>query len=181
MSVKISRFFREVMVRSRAGMVLCAVFLGMSLVGEGRAQEKTEAEGEGEAEGAPLKLQKSVKDDGILARQRALDLAGAFSNDGYKMRDGFWFLSLPGNATKVLAVHLFAKNEYWFTGAAAYGGVPLRIEIFDGEGNPILTKSFAGDGVVATGCVPQTSGTYFVAVRATGENPVPFCLVYSYK
>ena len=31
-----------------------------------------------------------VSDDEVTARKNALDLAGAFSNDGFKIRDGSW-------------------------------------------------------------------------------------------
>lgn len=179
MSLSIFRRPLAAFATASALSAYCLPFCTLEASTGGTAPE--EKKQEQQAEPPPLKLEKPAKDDGILARQRALDLAGAFSNDGYKLRDGFWFFPLGPTTAKLLSVHLFANNEYWFSGASAYPGTPLKIEIFDAAGKPVSQQIFAGDGVAAAGCVPKTSGTHFVSVSAEGEHPTPFCLVYSYK
>ncbi len=54
-------------------------------------------------------------DKEVEARKVALDLAGAFSNDGFKIRDGHWAGALKKGEQAVLAVNLYAGNQYWFS------------------------------------------------------------------
>ncbi len=56
------------------------------------------------------------------ARSAALELAGAFSNDGYKIRDGYYFGALEPGKSTLIEVNLFAGNEYWFCAA---GNAPV--------------------------------------------------------
>ncbi len=53
----------------------------------------------------------------VSARSKALELAGAFSNDGYKIRDGYWPGEIEPNRPQFLEVNLFSGNEYWFSAA----------------------------------------------------------------
>src|SRR5438874_712466 len=46
-------------------------------------------------------------DKEVAARAVALELAGAFSNDGFKLRDGHWAGTLGPNESKVIAVNLY--------------------------------------------------------------------------
>ena len=48
------------------------------------------------------------------ARRNALDLAGEFSNEGYKIRDGYWQRALAESGEQLIAVNLFSGNAYWF-------------------------------------------------------------------
>src|SRR5437763_15603648 len=50
----------------------------------------------------------------VNARKNALDVAGAFTNDGFKLRDGHWCGSLKAQDHALIAVNLFAGNQYWF-------------------------------------------------------------------
>lgn len=126
-------------------------------------------------------IAKTEKEAAFLARSQALDLAGAFTNDGYKIRDGFWSFILTHGNPHILIVQLFAKNEYWFSGAAPHSGKRIKLEFFDEKGIPVEIKTYGGDGTVAAGLVPQMSGAYFIRASITEGKPVPFCLVYSYK
>ena len=58
----------------------------------------------------------------MAARAVALDVAGAFSNDGFKLRDGHWAGTLAPNESKLLAVNLYAGNQYWFSAGATETG-----------------------------------------------------------
>jgi len=51
----------------------------------------------------------------VQARKDALDVAAAFSNEGFKTRDGHWCGSLKPHDHSLVAVNLYAGNEYWLS------------------------------------------------------------------
>src|SRR5687767_16030993 len=57
-------------------------------------------------------------DEEVEAHRHVLDLTGAFSNDGFKLRDGHWAGEIKPAERAVIAVNLYAGNEYWFSAAA---------------------------------------------------------------
>ena len=116
------------------------------------------------------------------AREAALDLAGAFSNDGFKLRDGFWSGRLDPHGSRLLLVNLFAGNHYWFSVAVAgeAAGTPA-LELYDEEGRRLETEPWSDGARAAAGYSPAASGPHYLRVRAPGDRPVDFCLVYSYK
>src|SRR5690606_826726 len=54
----------------------------------------------------------------VKTRAEALEVAGAFSNDGFKIRDGHWSAPLDKEKPALLQVNLYAGNQYWFIAAA---------------------------------------------------------------
>ena len=100
----------------------------------------------------------------------ALELAGAFSNDGFKLRDGHWAGTLAPNESKIIAVNLYAGNEYWFSaGATERGeticGGSLRRNRRAGRDENFNSRHESGCWITVT-----NSGQYFVRVRlAEGE------------
>ena len=54
----------------------------------------------------------------VEARKTALDVAGAFSNEGFKIRDGHWCGMITPHNHALIAVNLFAGNQYWFSAGA---------------------------------------------------------------
>ena len=54
-------------------------------------------------------------DTEVAARKAALDLAGAFSNEGFKMRDGHWSGTIKPKDHALIAVNLYSGNQYWFS------------------------------------------------------------------
>jgi len=44
----------------------------------------------------------------VAARKEALDLAGAFTNDGFKIRDGHWCGTIKPHEHALVAVNLYA-------------------------------------------------------------------------
>lgn len=119
-------------------------------------------------------------DDATRAHKAALDLAGAFANEGFKVRDGHWSGEARPNERTIVAVNLYAGNQYWFSAAAADETKKVAVELFDESGKQLQTETFNDDGKAAAGFSPQTSGQYFVSVRAEGE-ATTCCLLYSYK
>ncbi len=124
-----------------------------------------------------------VTDAQVQTRAAALQVAGAFSNDGFKIRDGHWWGSLTPKEPKIIQVNLYAGNQYWFVAAVSPETKGLKVAVYDETGKPMATESYQQDGRAAAGFSPTVSGPYYVKVTteaAEGE-PVTFCLLYSYK
>jgi hypothetical protein len=119
--------------------------------------------------------------EGVTARSKALDLAGAFANDGYKTRDGFWEARIEPGKPLALAVNLFSGNEYWFSAAALPPGRKLGVAVFTADGKPVECQYFHDGPAAAAGFEPEISGKYFVQLRLEEGESTEFCLVYSYK
>ena len=117
----------------------------------------------------------------MSARSRALDLAGAFSNDGYKIRDGYWPGELEPSKPGFIEVNLFAGNEYWFSAAALSPARKIAVTIFDEKGKPVTGESYEDGPLAAAGFVPEVSGRYFIKVGLLEGEKSQFCLLYSYK
>lgn len=115
------------------------------------------------------------------ARSKALELAGAFANDGYRLRDGFWAADIEPGKSRVLAVNLFAGNEYWFSAAVVPPGRKLAVSVYNAKGKPVDFQVFEDGTAAAAGFVPSVSGEYFVKVTLAEGEKTEFCLLYSYK
>jgi hypothetical protein len=115
------------------------------------------------------------------ARSRALELAGAFANDGYKIRDGYWSGVLEPGKPQILQVNLFAGNAYWFSAAALAPARKLSVTLFDENGRPVTGELFQDGSTAAAGLLPDASGRYFVRLELVEGEKADFCLVYSYK
>jgi hypothetical protein len=121
-------------------------------------------------------------DDEVEARRQALDLTGAFQNDGFKLRDGHWAGQIKPKERAVIAVNLYAGNQYWFSAAAANDKAKkIAVDVYDEGGKPMTTESYNEGERASAGFSPTTSGQYFVAVSLVEGEPSTFCLVYSYK
>ena len=120
-------------------------------------------------------------DDEVAARETALILAGAFANEGFKMRDGHWCDSLIEGGKKTIQVNLYAGNQYWFSMGATPAAQELKVTVFDESGAQVNTESYAEGVTAAAGIISAASGPYFVQVEEVKGTPSTFCLVYSYK
>ena len=123
----------------------------------------------------------SPTDEEVSARRSALDLAGAFSNDGFKLRDGHWTGGFGPGKAQVIQVNLYAGNEYWFTLGASAQAKKLSITLFDEAGRQLETEPFAEGLTAAAGFSPEASGPYYLKIDAAEGKPAAFCLIYSYK
>ena len=117
----------------------------------------------------------------VSARSKALELAGAFSNDGYKIRDGYWSGEIEPGRPQFLEVNLFAGNEYWFSAAATPPARKIAVSVFDENGKPVEFQTYEDGPVAAAGFLPASSGRYFVKLSAVEGEKSQFCLLYSYK
>lgn len=126
-------------------------------------------------------LNAAETDQEIAARKAALDLAGAFSNDGFKMRDGHWCGTIKPQEHALIAVNLYAGNQYWFTAGAAGPAKKIDIAVYDETGSKMTTESYDEGQRAAAGFSATNSGQYYVSVGLVQGGESSFCLVYSYK
>jgi len=129
------------------------------------------------------------------SRRLSLETAGAFVNDGFRIRDGEWSGKLSGGAPSILQVTLFAGEHYWFVAASQANRIPLRITVYDATGKPVKgptwhdplqEKGERSGSRSAAGIVPNQSGKYYVGIEfvensATQNGPIDFSMVYCYK
>jgi len=123
----------------------------------------------------------ATEDQQIATRRKALELAGAFANDGFKLRDGHWSGSIKTGEAKVVLVNLYAGNEYWFTVAAGPEAKKVSIKIYDEQGALVECDPYAESTTAAAGFTAAASGPYYIKIEETEGDPTAFCLVYSYK
>jgi hypothetical protein len=117
----------------------------------------------------------------VRARKDALDVAGAFSNDGFKIRDGHWCGVLKPHDHALVAVNLYAGNQYWFSAAADEPAKKIAVSVYDETGKQLTTESYNNEEKASAGFSPTNSGQYFVSVDLVEGEGGGFCLVYSYK
>jgi len=117
----------------------------------------------------------------VAARRDALDIAGAFSNEGFKIRDGHWCGVVKPHDTALVAVNLYAGNQYWFSVGATEPVKKIGVTVYDEAGKQVTTDSYDNGDKAAAGFSPAYSGQYFVSVDLVEGEQGSFCLVYSYK
>ena len=120
-------------------------------------------------------------DTEVSARRDALELAGAFGNDGFKIRDGHSCGVLKPHDHALIAVNLYAGNQYWFSVGIAEPLKKAAVSLYDESGKQMTTENFNEGDKAAAGFAPENSGQYFVSVDSVGDQEGSFCLVYSYK
>ena len=117
----------------------------------------------------------------VSARRDALELAGAFGNDGFKIRDGHSCGLLKPHDHALIAVNLYAGNQYWFSVGTAEPLKKVAVSLYDESGKQMTTENFSDADKAAAGFAPENSGQYFVSVDSVEDQEGSFCLVYSYK
>ena len=130
------------------------------------------------AGGAFLRAQ---TDEEVEAHKQVLDLTGAFSNEGFKLRDGHWAGMVKPAERTLIAVNLYAGNQYWFSAAANAKAKKIAVDLYDENGRPMVTETYSADGKASAGFSPVSSGQYFVSLGLVEGEATTFCLVYSYK
>ena len=117
----------------------------------------------------------------VQARKDALDVAAAFSNDGFKIRDGHWCGVIKPHDHSLIAVNLYAGNQYWFSASATAPAKKIAVNVYDETGKQVTTDNYDNGEKAAAGFAPSSSGQYFVSIDLLEGEPGTFCLVYSYK
>jgi hypothetical protein len=126
-------------------------------------------------------LAQSETDRDVSARKIALEVAGAFTNDGFKMRDGHWCGQLKPHDLALIAVNLYAGNQYWFSIGAIEPAKKVAVNVYDETGKQVVTENYSDGEKAAAGFSPSSSGQYFVSVDLLEGAESNYCLVYSYK
>src|SRR5213596_2065695 len=117
----------------------------------------------------------------VQARKDALDVAAAFSNDGFKIRDGHWCGTVKPHDHSLVAVNLYAGNQYWFSVGATEPAKKIAVSVYDETGKQVTTEDYNVGEKAAAGLAPANSGQYFVSIDLVEGQAGSFCLVYSYK
>lgn len=123
----------------------------------------------------------AATDSEVTARRIALEVAGAFSNDGFKLRDGTASGPVAPKQPLIVQVNLYGGNEYWFSAGGTEPVKKLAVSVFDETGKLVESEPFQQDGRAAAGFSPPTSGPYYVCIQEIEGEPAHVCLVYSYK
>jgi hypothetical protein len=124
---------------------------------------------------------RAATDDEVTARKTVLDVAGAFSNDGYKLRDGNWGGIIHPKEELIIQVNLYAGNQYWFSLGATDKAKKLDVSIYDEAGKQLEVDPYQEGPKAAAGLSPEASGPYYIRIRELEGEPANFCLIYSYK
>lgn len=149
---------------SPSPLLVCALLAGVSLLFPAPPARAAETDGQ------------------VAAREVALELAGAFSNDGYKIRDGHWAGVLQPGKPQVITVNLYAGNQYYFSLGATDKAKRVAVVVFDENGKPVPEEQYHQEAVrAAAGVSAIASGPYYVSVTLLEGSPADFCLLYSYK
>jgi hypothetical protein len=130
---------------------------------------------------ATLTFADPESDTEVAAHKAALDLAGAFSNEGFKMRDGHWSGTIKPHDHALIAVNLYAGNQYWFSVGATDAAKKLAVNVYDETGKLVQTEPYNEGEKAAAGYSPTSSGQYYVMVDLVEGNESSVCLIYSYK
>jgi hypothetical protein len=117
----------------------------------------------------------------VNARKDALELAGAFANDAFKIRDGHSCGVLKPHDHALIAVNLYAGNQYWFSVGTTEPLKKVAVSLYDETGKQVPTENFSNGDKAAAGFAPENSGQYFVSVDSVEDQEGTYCLVYSYK
>jgi hypothetical protein len=128
----------------------------------------------------PLAL-RAESDKEVEAHKAVLDLVGAFSNDGFKIRDGHWSGTLKPKERALVAVNLYAGNQYWFAVGALEPAKKVEVAVYDETGKLMTTESYTDGERAAAGFSPTSSGQYYISIALLEGDESAFCLVYSYK
>jgi hypothetical protein len=124
----------------------------------------------------------TVSDDEVAARKSALELAGAFANEGFKLRDGHWSGPIKPGEGKFIQVNLYAGNEYYFAVSGTEKAKKMAVTAYDETGTALEIQDPYSDGFTAAiGFSPLASGPYYVKVEELEGDPTAYCLVCSYK
>ena len=117
----------------------------------------------------------------VNARTNAMDMAAAFTNDGYKIRDGHVLgLLKPKDKPQIAVLNLYAGNQYYIA-LGTEKEANVVISVHDETGAKVSSELFVNGPTAAVGVAPAVSGPYYVSVRQLDGEPATYCLMYSYK
>src|ERR1044072_1075983 len=79
----------------------------------------------------------------VTARRDALELAGAFGNDGFKIRDGHSCGVLKPHDHALIAVTLYSGNQYWLSVGTVEPLKKVTVGLYDETGKRMTTENFS--------------------------------------
>src|SRR5688572_33231722 len=113
-------------------------------------------------------------DEKVGARRSALELAGAWTNDGFKLRDGHFSGTFKIGEPKFVRVNLYSGNQYWFTIAGTDKAKKVAVQVFDEGGKPVEFEAYFDGARAAAGFAPKASGPYLLKLEELEGEPSAF-------
>ncbi|MEO6848234.1 MAG: hypothetical protein ABI443_11280 [Chthoniobacterales bacterium] len=135
---------------------------------------------------APTASPDAAAESNIDPRSKALELAGAFTNDGFKIRDGYFTGTIDAKKPQIFALNLSAGNQYWFCVGAVPADQKLTVSVYDENGKKVDSEKYQDLSMAAAGIVAENSGRYFVYValedapKAEAQK-AEYSFLYTYK
>jgi len=123
----------------------------------------------------------AASDQEVAAHRVAMEMAGAFSNESFKLRDGKFAGSISRESAVVIQVNLYAGNQYWFSVGATEQAKKMAVSVYDEAGHPAEVDALQEASRAAAGFSPTASGPYFILIEEIEGEPASFCFLYSYK
>ncbi|MCB1230927.1 MAG: hypothetical protein KDN19_11700 [Verrucomicrobiae bacterium] len=115
----------------------------------------------------------------------AFEAAIPYIEQGFEVREDTWSGEIPSGEPKLVRHQMFRGNEYWFWLATSFDDCELKLEIFDGEGNPVGIESFTNAKTAGVRVLPSKTGTYFIRVTVKSKDDrvdlLDWGLVYGYR
>ena len=124
----------------------------------------------------------TATDDEVAARRIAVGLAGAFSNDGFKLRDGCWQGRLAPHEARLIQVNLLRRQSVLvFRGHHAEAKKVLLCPCTMRRASRCRPSRSRKSRKRRPALRPRSAGRITSASRRRRASPASFCLVYSYK
>jgi hypothetical protein len=131
--------------------------------------------------GAPLRAQ-DVPDEAHEARVNAIEMAHAFTDESFIVRDGFWRTRLAPNEEVVCALQLFAGVDYWICLGSGTPEAQLQMGLFTSAPRPVaVLERVQEPSRAAIKVRPRTSGLFYLKVRNNHGQAARVCVTYCYK
>lgn len=132
---------------------------------------------------APLSAQEApAPAPSEAARRAAYDLAGAFANDGFRIRDGHLAGELEPGRAVVMEASVAEGAACWFVAAAAEPARRIAISLHGEDGRVLPGVLYYEAGpVVAAGWNATRSGQILVRLELIEGGKAPFCLINCIK
>ena len=122
------------------------------------------------------------------ALSTAFDIAAPYvEKEKFSVREDNWSGEIPAGEAKLIRHQLFRGNEYWFWLGSSFEDAEVKVEIFDGDGNPVGIESFAKGNKAGVRLLPQKTGTFFIRITVKAKKDTPknatfdWGLVYGYR
>lgn len=130
---------------------------------------------------SPVVAQAPPTDDVLQSRANVIELAHAFTDEGFIVRDGFWRTELKPGEEQICGLQLFANVDYWIClGAGVNAEVDMAL--FSSGALPVpVHERIQEPSRAAIRVRPKRSGTFYLKLRSVRGEGGRVCVTYCYK